>query len=653
MAIFEYSGTVGLTFGFNSITDNDVVQDWTYYGRLNINISPVVSQHEDAFRITYYPDDLIVNDFVVERAGEQPQLRISYTRPDDTGQTTALRLVRRAYTYPTNESDGEIVFETTNLGSGVFYYSDLTVDPFIPYFYAMYSEVDGDWITGRDAKANEVAFQGNYFPNKIWSMLPRRVKLKDEDVEYGGAIVKALEQQELLGKTYNVTETGEEKGQLQRFLKIFGVEFDDIKGKIDLILNNLRNPRETTSKFLSCIARLVGLNLNTEFTIDRQRREILDTVALYKRKGTANGFEAAARLVTNLSDVEVLEYTDLLLCSNHDERLSAKMPTMHDFVSRIFRTSSTNRSMFVPEDVTSDISPGDSIEISGASTSGVNGTYTVESVIFRKSYTEIKVEEHISNSFKEGTLYANPYIDLYLGESGEVDEHKIINSRSYSEIFNPWTFEVRLHTTDQNAITQEALRKIERVMNRMSPVCTTGFVSVLAAVLVEELYLNIEEDSVIDDIEEQNVEDMGVHFDSSQYYMYAATSGSVPGFLSNEWTSRSVFSYYVYSFDINSTTHSTKTINVAGDVSSTLDVGDIIEITGATTSGVNGLYTVVSRTFNDPDSDIVVSENIANSTSEGDLTYGDFYSELWWDVFYPRISEEAGFVQTVPNLGVT
>ena len=392
------------------------------------------------------------------------------------------------------------------------------------------------------------------------------------------------------------------------------------------------------------------MSLNREFSVDRQRREILDAVGLYKIKGTPLGFTAAARLITTIRQIELVEYKDFLLCSNNTERLSAR--TITDY----------------------------------------------------------------------------PW--LYLDEHGVYDPFKIVNARSWSDIFNPYTFELRLFVSDTDVVTSTVLSKIERVMDSFSPVCTTGFVTVFPTAIEEDIDL-IVTDSYTDVITDYgDVEDIEIGFDSSSYYMHfspfnvfdinstvsgtktinvtgdvtgtltpgmavtingAPTSGvdgiytvvsrvyngpdsdiviseniadstnegslaygPAPVNFTNSYTARSAFSYYLRIIDIGNTIASTKTIEVTGDYGSIVAAGHVIEVRGAPTAGVNGYYTVVSATYvaGPNRTDIVVQENIPDSTSEGDVYYGVFESELWWDVITSVEGEETGMTEVVSVLGV-
>ena len=79
--------------------------------------------------------------------------------------------------------------------------------------------------------------------------------------------------------------------------------------------------------------------------------------------------------------------------------------------------------------------------------------------------------------------------------------------------------------------------------------------------------------------------------------------------------------------DVATVNQGTKTFSVAGDYSASMAAGDIIRISGST--GNDGWYTVVSSTWNDPNTDVVVSEAIPDATADGSLhwaTTGDAWA---------------------------
>ena len=642
--LYLYTGNLGLVFTPNSITDDGIIKDYITYGHLKTKLEP---GSECVHRV---PEDKLPQLFEAYLGGEQPQVTIKYQAPIHE-DITKIKLMRRQYTYPKVHDDGDIILLDEDLDQGIYYHSDLTVQPFIPYFYKFFSLESSGWVSGKSAEASAMAYSGNYFGDKLFSLLPKLVKRKDVDDNFG-AITTVLEEMEAFGETYNVSATAEPKGQLYRLLSLLGIELDDVKGKIDKMFNYLRDPRQATDKELPYIANNIGLNLNKEFPVDRQRNEILNHVALLKMKGTVPGFESAMRLITNIPKIETIEYGDFLMCSNNIDKLSAR--TITDF----------------------------------------------------------------------------PWI--YTDSHGNFDPYKIVNARSWSEKFNPYTFELRLYIDASNVLTSTMLSKMGRIMNNFSPVCTHGIISTIEVTIPEDVVVNVIESDVEDNVSDRYLtEDFGITMDSREYWMdtspfsrfeinsttastkkinvdgdltselvagnkiaiseaatygldglYTVVSvtyngpdsdilvsetivdsttdgylvfGPLPVNFTNSYTSRVGFSYYLRIIGMNSTTASTKTIELPGEYESIIFPGQLIEIRNAATSGVNGYYIVNTVTYSSgPNTtDVVVNESIADSIGEGDLYHGIFESELWWDIITSVEGEETGMIQIVNTMGVT
>jgi hypothetical protein len=77
--------------------------------------------------------------------------------------------------------------------------------------------------------------------------------------------------------------------------------------------------------------------------------------------------------------------------------------------------------------------------------------------------------------------------------------------------------------------------------------------------------------------------------------------------------------------NITAVTQGTKTFELAGDQSSTVTASDILRIKGST--GNDGWYTVVSSTFDDPNTSVVVSEAIPDATVDG----AGYWAGATWD----------------------
>lgn len=120
------------------------------------------------------------------------------------------------------------------------------------------------------------------------------------------------EQNDAFGEHYNIHETGEEKFQLQRFLKLVSLEFDLIEG----LANNIPNMIDVDkcdSDLLPYIAGLIGWEVNLDLPIPARRREIKNAVPFYKKKGTRVGIQTAIAAISGRTPiVEDMRYRVLM-----------------------------------------------------------------------------------------------------------------------------------------------------------------------------------------------------------------------------------------------------------------------------------------------------------------------------------------------------
>jgi len=128
------------------------------------------------------------------------------------------------------------------------------------------------------------------------------------------------------GEIFNLDEIGESKGQLERWLLIPGIEFSRIRSLI-LALGNMVDVDKADARYLPDLAKIVGVDLNRDLPILRQREEIKRAVEVYKRKGTTFAMRRQVEVVTGLI-AEVDEMADNLLISNKEDRRS--VPALPD-----------------------------------------------------------------------------------------------------------------------------------------------------------------------------------------------------------------------------------------------------------------------------------------------------------------------------------
>lgn len=116
------------------------------------------------------------------------------------------------------------------------------------------------------------------------------------------------------GAWYNFLESEDKKGELERLLKLLTLELDRIRFLFDSFPNSL-DIDECEAYLLPYIAKLIGLELNQDLPIDKQRTEIKNHVRTLKWKGTKTGFEILIKSITGF-DIIFYEYRNNILFSN-------------------------------------------------------------------------------------------------------------------------------------------------------------------------------------------------------------------------------------------------------------------------------------------------------------------------------------------------
>ncbi len=265
----------------------------------------------------------VVRDLRVHRGYEGPQVIVSWRAPEMPAEVLEVRLVRRLHDYPAGPEDGKVLYAGPP-GDGRL--ADLDLLECRCTYYAVFSlrRDTEEWVSLPRARAEIIPLKSGFFPGKLMALLPEVYLIADKKLEKGGAGRVALERRTdaATREVFNLHEDGvTKKGQLARFLKIFGTELDVAKGLIDC-LPHLLDVDETCGHYLPFIAALVGLELNRELPIPQQREEIKREVEVYKLKGTIFGIAAKARSITGFP-VEVDEWCDNLLVANRLDRTSA------------------------------------------------------------------------------------------------------------------------------------------------------------------------------------------------------------------------------------------------------------------------------------------------------------------------------------------
>jgi phage tail-like protein len=114
--------------------------------------------------------------------------------------------------------------------------------------------------------------------------------------------------------------------QLERFLRIFGTVADSVKTDIERMLDNYKVDT-VEAELLPYIDRLIGWPTNFELPEGKRRKETLNAVALYKRKGRADAIEAFVEAVAEW-DVTTYEGWRYVMFSNDTRCTTPDMPSL-------------------------------------------------------------------------------------------------------------------------------------------------------------------------------------------------------------------------------------------------------------------------------------------------------------------------------------
>lgn len=101
---------------------------------------------------------------------------------------------------------------------------------------------------------------------------------------------------------------------LERFLQIFGVTSDSVKTDIERLLDNYKVDT-VEAELIPYIDALIGWPTNFELPEGKRRKETLNAVALYRRKGRADAIEAFVEAVAEW-DVTTYEGWRYVMFSN-------------------------------------------------------------------------------------------------------------------------------------------------------------------------------------------------------------------------------------------------------------------------------------------------------------------------------------------------
>jgi len=197
-----------------------------------------------------------------------------------TGQWNAMRLVRSLTGFPVHEDDGEILYEAPReevdpqvhdegLEPGVFHYYSL-------WAYIEITVDDQTFSTWRRAgNAIGIPLKDFGYQEKMLSLLPEFYMDRDRDL----------------------TTQREERGPLERTMRMFGEQFDHIRGEYETLLH-LRDIDKVSEGLLPLMAHEFDMEIEGELGATYSRRMIQNAVYIYQHKGTKLGMRALVAAAT-------------------------------------------------------------------------------------------------------------------------------------------------------------------------------------------------------------------------------------------------------------------------------------------------------------------------------------------------------------------
>jgi len=234
-------------------------------------------------------DDRIVIGLSATRAIEGPQIILRWTKPVDYTNVTKLRIVQKLGSFPEDENDGLNIFET----------SDSTVERFTDFpslapeffYYKIFTEYSSAWYSGIGAEAYELAHDTKSEKKDKFFLELAEIHRTYDKARFGsGQRVLSPTMLDAYEKIMLSEDGLTDQGELQRFLKLFNIFFNEPLALTRAIatrdgLGVIHDATRTSPQFLSLISALYGWAYNWDLPVDAARAEVLGLPDLYKKKG--------------------------------------------------------------------------------------------------------------------------------------------------------------------------------------------------------------------------------------------------------------------------------------------------------------------------------------------------------------------------------
>lgn len=294
------------------------------------------------------------------------------------GAWDLLRVTRDNFGFAPRADMGTKVLEVPKT-NGVTQYTDTTLEPGRFYYYTVWvrATIDMQWRRAGDVIGLVTKDWG--YRAHMYELIPAIYREKDLDSTgyrlYG-------------------------KGQLERFMDIFGFQADHIRTEYET-LKLVNNPSTVSGGLLPLMADQLGFGYETELGMRLARQQMKNAVHVYKHKGAQLGIEAVTSVLTGWAPTVTQGY-NLALDQNDT---SAK-----ESVGRWVNTSNTTVGRRSTSDVTSPGAISGPVPPPAGASTGDEGSGT-----WMLLTTAIGAGDMVLQSFPAGTAYDNRTLSIPVG----------------------------------------------------------------------------------------------------------------------------------------------------------------------------------------------------------------------------------------------
>jgi hypothetical protein len=223
---------------------------------------------------------LLVRNPIAEAGAEGPQILVRWDLPTSTG-FDRFEVYRKRGSYPAKPGDGLLVFSGRST-----YFSDTLLASNVIYYYTIFTvDTSGVYYWDDTTRQKSLSYRTGRSFDVLWDSITSSQTFFD----YANRRYLSESTDVVTGAKFNMGGTEVGLGQLERFIKLIGLELDLAWALIDH-LSQLWDVDKCDIDFLGYFAELVGLTPEYALQHDQRRSRVKNVVNVYKYKGTRRSY---------------------------------------------------------------------------------------------------------------------------------------------------------------------------------------------------------------------------------------------------------------------------------------------------------------------------------------------------------------------------